>query len=182
MGQSSLCLTRRSFMAAGACAGVASLGLLAGCASAAPEASAPEEKAASPAEQEANVTTETNEDLAATGGDEVVYIVDRLTAKPGEGKALYDDFMTNMKPLMEAAGWTFVRATVAPAMWLDKDSSIIEIEWTMPDIAQAAWAYSSATRYNPEYVRWWAEVRGKAVAVDRVYSATESYLEVLNNV
>ena len=52
----------------------------------------------------------------------------------------------------------------------------------MPDIAQAAWAYSSATRYNPEYVKWWAEVRGKAVSVDRVYSASESYMEVLNNV
>lgn len=182
MRQSAPCLTRRSFVAAGACVGVASLGLLAGCTGGTTEASAPEGNTEDPTEQEANVATETNEGLAATGGDEVVYIVDRLTAKPGEGKALYDDFMTNMKPLMEGAGWTFVRATVAPAIWLAKDSSIIEIEWTMPDIAQAAWAYSSATRYNPEYVKWWAEVRGKAVSVDRVYSASESYMEVLNNV
>lgn len=122
------------------------------------------------------------EKLTTTQGENVVYIVDRLTAKPGDGKALYDDFMTNMKPLMEAAGWTFVRATVSPAMWLDTDSSVIEVEWTMPDIAQAAWAYSAMTRYNPAYVQWWAQAHDRAEAVSRIYSATPDYMEVLNNV
>lgn len=134
------------------------------------------------AAQQGENAAASNDSQTGTANDEVVYIVDRLTAKPGEGKALYDDFMANMKPIMEDAGWTFVRATVAPAIWLEKDSSIIEIEWTMPNIAQAAWAYSSATRYNPEYVAWWAGVREKAVSVDRLYSASESYMEVLNNV
>ena len=108
--------------------------------------------------------------------------MDRLVAKPGEGKAVLDDFMANMKPLIEGAGWRFKRATVAPAMWLDTDSNIIEIEWTMGDIVQEAWAYSSGTRYNPEYVQWWTDIRDRLVSNDRVYSAPEGYMEVLNNV
>lgn len=174
-------LSRRSFVAAGTCAAVASLGIMAGCA--AEPAAEPEPKEEAPAEPETPAPEqEAAASLPKTGDENVIYIVDRLVAKPGEGKAVLDDFMANMKPLMEGAGWTFKRATVAPALWLDTDSNIIEIEWTMPDIVQAAWAYSSGTRYNPVYVQWWASIRDRLVSNDRVYSASESYMEVLNNV
>lgn len=172
-------LSRRSFVAAGACATVASLGVLAGCAT--ETASAPEPKEEAP-ESAPEPASEPAADLADTGEENVIYIVDRLVAKPGEGKAVLDDFMANMKPLIEGAGWRFKRATVAPAMWLDTDSNIIEIEWTMGDIVQEAWAYSSGTRYNPEYVQWWTDIRDRLVSNDRVYSAPEGYMEVLNNV
>lgn len=172
-------LSRRSFVAAGACATVASLGVLAGCAT--ETAAAPEPKEEAP-ESAPEPASEPAADLADTGEENVVYIVDRLVAKPGDGKAVLDDFMANMKPLIEGAGWTFKRATVSPALWLDTDSNIIEIEWTMADIVQAAWAYSSGTRYNPEYVQWWAAMSDRLVSHDRVYSASESYMEVLNNV
>ncbi|WP_302961964.1 hypothetical protein [uncultured Adlercreutzia sp.] len=182
MRQSELTLSRRSFMAAGACAGIASLGLLAGCAATADVPAAqegPEEPAEEPAADPEPAPTA---DLAETGDENVIYIVDRLVTKPGEGKAVYDDFMATMKPLIEGAGWKFKRATVAPAMWLDTDSNVIEIEWTMADIVQEAWAYSSGTRYNPDYVQWWTDIRDRLVSNDRVYSAPESYMEVLNNV
>ncbi|WP_282191834.1 hypothetical protein [Adlercreutzia caecimuris] len=172
-------LSRRSFVAAGACATVASLGVLAGCAT--ETAAAPEPKEEAP-ESAPEPASEPAADLADTGEENVIYIVDRLVAKPGEGKAVLDDFMANMKPLIEGAGWRFKRATVAPAMWLDTDSNIIEIEWTMADIVQEAWAYSSGTRYNPEYVQWWTDIRDRLVSNDRVYSAPEGYMEVLNNV
>lgn len=172
-------LSRRSFVAAGACATVASLGVLAGCAT--ETAAAPEPKEEAP-ESAPEPASEPAADLADTGEENVIYIVDRLVAKPGEGKAVLDDFMANMKPLIEGAGWRFKRATVAPAMWLDTDNNIIEIEWTMGDIVQEAWAYSSGTRYNPEYVQWWTDIRDRLVSNDRVYSAPEGYMEVLNNV
>ncbi|MEB1813387.1 hypothetical protein [Adlercreutzia mucosicola] len=172
-------LSRRSFVAAGACATVASLGVLAGCAT--ETAAVPELKEEAP-ESAPEPASEPAADLADTGEENVIYIVDRLVAKPGEGKAVLDDFMANMKPLIEGAGWRFKRATVAPAMWLDTDSNIIEIEWTMGDIVQEAWAYSSGTRYNPEYVQWWTDIRDRLVSNDRVYSAPEGYMEVLNNV
>ncbi len=172
-------LSRRSFVAAGACATVASLGVLAGCAT--ETAAAPELKEEAP-ESAPEPASEPAADLADTGEENVIYIVDRLVAKPGDGKAVLDDFMANMKPLIEGAGWRFKRATVAPAMWLDTDSNIIEIEWTMGDIVQEAWAYSSGTRYNPEYVQWWTDIRDRLVSNDRVYSAPEGYMEVLNNV
>ena len=116
-------LSRRSFVAAGACATVASLGVLAGCAT--ETAAAPEPKEETPEAPEP--AAEPAADLADTGEENVIYIVDRLVAKPGDGKAVLDDFMANMKPLIEGAGWTLKRVTVSPAMWLDTDSNIIEI-------------------------------------------------------
>ena len=170
-------LSRRSFVGVGACATVASLGLLAGCITETAEAAEEKKEAPEAAEAEAAPAA----DSPKTEEENVIYIVDRLVTKPGEGKAVYDNFMENMKPLIEGAGWKFKRATVAPAMWLDTDSNIIEIEWTMADIVQEAWAYSSGTRYNPEYVQWWTEIRDHLVSNSRVYSAPESYMEVLNN-
>lgn len=170
-------LSRRSFVGVGACATVASLGLLAGCITETAEAAEEKKEAPEAAEAEAAPAA----DSPKTEEENIIYIVDRLVTKPGEGKAVYDNFMENMKPLIEGAGWKFKRATVAPAMWLDTDSNIIEIEWTMADIVQEAWAYSSGTRYNPEYVQWWAEIRDQLVSNSRVYSAPESYMEVLNN-
>ena len=175
-------LSRRSFVAAGACATVASLGVLAGCATETAAAPEPKEETPEAPEPAAEPASEPAADLADTGEENVIYIVDRLVAKPGDGKAVLDDFMANMKPLIEGAGWRFKRATVAPVMWLDTDSNIIEIEWTMGDIVQEAWAYSSGTRYNPEYVQWWATMSDRLVSNDRVYSAPEGYMEVLNNV
>lgn len=170
-------LSRRSFVGVGACATMASLGLLAGCITETAEAAEEKKEAPEAAEAEAAPAA----DSPKTEEENVIYIVDRLVTKPGEGKAVYDNFMENMKPLIEGAGWKFKRATVAPAMWLDTDSNIIEIEWTMADIVQEAWAYSSGTRYNPEYVQWWTEIRDQLVSNSRVYSAPESYMEVLNN-
>lgn len=169
-------LSRRSFVGIGACATVASLGALAGCITETGYAAEAKEEAAE-AEAEAAAAT----DEQKTEQENVIYIVDRLVTKPGEGKAVYDDFMENMKPLMEAGGWKFKRASVAPAIWLDTDSNIIEIEWTMADIVKEAWAYSSANRSNAEYQQWWVDVREHLVSNDRVYSAPESYMEVLNN-
>lgn len=170
-------LSRRSFVGVGACATVASLGLLAGCITDTATAAEAKEEEAKAAEPEGAPVA----DSSKVEEENVVYIVDRLVTKPGEGKAVYDDFMENLKPIIEGAGWKFKRATVSPAMWLDTDSNIIEIEWTMADIVQEAWAYSSATRYNPEYVQWWIDIRDHLVSNDRVYSASVSYMEVLNN-
>ncbi|MCI8425573.1 MAG: hypothetical protein HFJ72_07955 [Adlercreutzia sp.] len=183
MREDSLSLSRRSFVAVGACAGVASLGLLAGCSGNETAAAPVQEEEPTPAPEEPEASEPAaNEGLAATGSDELVYIVDRLTSKPGGGKELYDGYMNTIKPMIEAGGWTFVRATVSPAIWLDTDSNVIEIEWTMPDIAVAAWGSTGFTRSVPEYVEWWTWAHKEAEEISRVYSASETYMEVLNNV
>ena len=84
--------------------------------------------------------------------------------------------------MAEAAGLALESTTVAPPMWLDKDSNVVQVVWSMPDIAQAAWAMSSATRYDPAYVEWCSSVRKRVVSRDRSYFASEDYLEVLCNV
>lgn len=168
-------VSRRTFMALGAAASVASLGLLSGCSqeespksepTPAPEDAAPEEPSAQP----------------ETKPEEKVYVVDTFMPKPGDGKAFLDDYLKTYRPMAENAGMTLHSTTVAPPMWLDSDSNTIQVIWTLDDLAVAAWAMSSATRYNPEYVEWCAAVRKRVVSRDRSYFASEEYMEVLNNV
>lgn len=111
-----------------------------------------------------------------------LYIVDTIKPQPGDGKAFLDDYMSIYAPLAKDAGMTLVSSMVAPPLWIDTDSNIVQVVWTVDDIAQAAWAMNSATRYNPVYVEWWKAVRSRVAERDRSYYASESYMEVLNNV
>ena len=165
-------ISRRAFVTAGAVAGVASIGMLAGCSQQKEEeepVTDPEPQAAAP------------ETPSATPGEKV-YLVDTFRPKPGDGKAFLEDYLKTYGPMAEAAGLTLESSTVAPPMWLDKDSNVVQVVWSMPDIAQAAWAMSSATRYDPAYVEWCSSVRKRVVSRDRSYFASEDYLEVLCNV
>ncbi|WP_139651883.1 hypothetical protein [Raoultibacter phocaeensis] len=164
-------------MAVGATASVASLGILAGCTqqeTAKPEpVSEKETESGAPEEQEIPPATESANK---------VYVVDTFKPKPGDGKAFLDEYLKTYRPMAEGGGMAFVNATIAPPLWLENDSNIVQIVWTLDDIAVAAWAMSSATRYNPAYVEWWAAVRKRVLERDRSYFASEEYMEVLNNV
>lgn len=174
-------MTRRMFCAASATLGVASVGALAGC-------SAPSKSASfSEASDELSLANEKDEQKpvqseGSTGVEDKLYIVDTIKPKPGDGKSFLDDYMSTYAPLAEAAGMTLVACVVAPPIWIDTDSNIVQVTWTVDDIAEAAWAMNSATRYNPAYVEWWGSVRNRVVLRDRSYYASESYMEVLNNV
>lgn len=114
--------------------------------------------------------------------DQKLYIVDTIKPQPGDGKAFLDDYMATYAPIAQKAGMSLVSSMVAPPLWIDTDSNIVQVVWTVDDIAQAAWAMNSATRYDPAYVEWWKSVRSRVAERDRSYYASESYMEVLNNV
>lgn len=172
-------LTRRAFCVAGAMLGVSSVGALAGCSSAPEsEGASGEANTATPPVQEAGGAPEQNQ----PGVEEKLYIVDTIKPKPGDGKAFLDDYMATYAPVAEKAGMSLVGCLVSPPIWIDTDSITLQVTWTLDDIAVAAWAMNSATRYDPAYVAWWSSVRDRVASRDRSYYATETYMEVLNNV
>lgn len=170
-------ISRRAFVAVGAAASAASLGVLAGCSQ--KEPAKPEPIPEDPPDTEASEEQETQPVNAST---EKVYVIDTFTPKPEDGKAFLDEYLKTYRPMAEGGGMAFVSATVAPPIWLENDSNIIQIIWTLDDIAVAAWGMSSATRYNPAYVEWWKTVRSRVLKRDRSYYASEEYMEVLNHV
>lgn len=165
-------ISRRAFIVTGTVASIATIGALSGCAQQAESAPDPE-----PTPQASQPVPE--QDQTA---DSKVYIVDTFKPKPGDGKSFLNDYLKTYQPMAEGAGMTLVSTTVAPPMWLDSDSNQVQIIWTIDDLAVAAWAMSSATRYNPAYVEWCSQVRKRVVERDRSYYASEEYMEVLNNV
>lgn len=172
-------LTRRTFCVAGAMLGVSSMSVLAGCSgSPEPEGSSADSAPAMPPDQKSGAEA----DVASSGVAEKLYIVDTIKPKPGEGKAFLDDYLATYVPLAKKAGMSLVGCMISPPIWIDTDSNTLQATWTVDDIAVAAWAMNSATRYDPAYVSWWSSVRDRVVSLDRSYYATESYMEVLNNV
>lgn len=174
-------MKRRDFvkLAGLSVATVGATGMLAGCATG--KETADEADDAKTDETTAETVDAPQEDGAADS-EEKLYIVDTFSPKPGDGKKFLDDYMSTYAPMAQGAGMKLVRTTVAPPMWLDDDSNIIQVVWTLDDIAQQAWAMISATRYIPEYVEWNLAVRDRVLSRDRSYYASEEYMEVLNNV
>lgn len=170
--EESIAMDRRGFLKTAAVSGAAlgSLGILGACTTEGADAAANEE---SEAVVEQTPSAETS--------SEKVYIVDTYVPAVGDGKAFLDEYMEFLKPLEEAVGMTHVNTTVAPPIWLKDDSNTIQIVWTVDDIAVGAWA-TTPTRYNPEYIEWFAKIRKRVVSRDRSYYASEEYMEVLNNV
>lgn len=168
-------ISRRTFVAVGAAAGIASIGMLSGCAE---KESTPEPKPEPEQDDKGAAAPARPEQQTA----ERLYIVDTFVPKPDDGEAFLNDYMTIYKPMAEKAGMVLESSTVAPPIWLGDDSNTIQVIWSLADIAVEAWAMNSATRYDPAYVEWCADVRKRVLSRDRSYFASEAYMEVLNNV
>lgn len=80
----------------------------------------------------------------------MIYVIDDILAKPGQGQALYDAYMARYVPGAEARGMTLQHRLVEPAMWLPEDSNRLIFIWVQPH-AGAVWAPSTA----PAWTQTW---------------------------
>lgn len=110
-----------------------------------------------------------------------VYVVDRITAKPGDGEALMEEYLSFYAPLAEQCGAELVSKRVAPPFWLPMDSNTLEFTWRVSGIG-GCWGIASPQRANPDVVAWWAGLRDRVVDQDRSYFADPSDMEGLNYV
>lgn len=113
--------------------------------------------------------------------DMTVYCVDRFETKPGEGKAFLDYYMENFPEKAEQYGMKLESALVSPPVWLDNASNTIEVTWSIAGFNGWA-AMVNASRYQPETLAFWREVRSKLVSQDRSYYAKSEDMEMINNV
>lgn len=115
-------------------------------------------------------------------GDIPVLVVDHFVAKPGEGKAFLEYFLTNYQTMAEAAGLTLKRTLVSPPVWFTDMSNTIEVVWEMQG-GNAFWGiYTAATRQDPRSIEFWRDIKSCVEYHDRMYLGDAEGLEAMNNV
>ena len=81
-----------------------------------------------------------------------VFVIDRLEAKPGDGPALLEEYLTFYVPRAEACYAELVATRVAPPCWLDTDSNTLEFTWKVAGIG-GCWGIDSPLRADAEVVQ-----------------------------
>lgn len=113
--------------------------------------------------------------------DTEIYCIDRFTTKPNQGPDFLAYFLDNYLEKAQSYGMTLKGTLVSPPVWLDNASNTIELVWAINGFNGWA-AMVNASRYQPETLDFWREVRTRVVAHDRSFFGRESDLEVLGNV
>lgn len=179
MAKAQQACSRREFLKVGAVVGVSAVaaGTLSACAQ---EQKA--EEPAAPAEEPAE--EKQAEAPAETASGDTIYIVDVLHAKPGDGKALFDHYMSEYAPGAQQRGMTLVHTNVNPPIWLnDADANnTLEFVWSVPGMM--GWATMvGSSRYNPEVapglIEFWRAVDDRVLSRTRTLSAPDTDVESL---
>jgi hypothetical protein len=92
-----------------------------------------------------------------------VFVIDDLTAKPGQGEALWRAYLERYAPGAARRGMSLVHQLVSPAFWLPDGSNRLLFVWTVSG-AGGAWAMKHAGREDPEVTAWWTEQAPQWVA------------------
>lgn len=174
-------VTRRGFLKVGAAAGcaAATLGVLGGCAG----TTTGSEPAPEPApEPELSETGDEKEAEAPAGGEAaapMIYLIDRLVAKPGRGRAVYDRYLERFQAIAAEKGMALEHAIVAPPLWLTDpvSNNTLEFIWSFEGYG----ALAAAIAYgDPSVTAWWRELEEQLESRDRSYFSSEADVEVLN--
>lgn len=100
-----------------------------------------------------------------------VYLVDRLTARPGRAQELLQAYRERYLPGAQARGLRLERTLLSPPLWLEEQSNTIEFVWAM-DGAAGFWAMTQQARLDPAVRDWWREARELIETRERYLSAT----------
>lgn len=113
--------------------------------------------------------------------DTEIYCIDRFVTKPDQGKEFLEYFMGEYLEKAQSYGMTLKSTLVSPPLWLNNASNTVEIVWAIAGFN--GWANMvNSSRYQPETLAFWREVRTRVVSHDRSFFGNESDLEVLGNV
>ena len=93
----------------------------------------------------------------------MIVIRDELTARAGEGQALFDLYMADYAPGARQRGMTLTHTLVSPPLWLDDGVNILLFVWTLPD-APAFWRKNNLGRRDPEVRACWARIEALVVS------------------
>ena len=116
------------------------------------------------------------------GGERrLIQAVDEIVAKPGEGKALLDDYLERYAPAARERGMVLEQILVSPPMWLDDQSNALTFRWSIADTA-GWWQMRFVGGNDPAVAAWWAEVDARAVSRRRFFASEPGNIERLCDV
>lgn len=110
-----------------------------------------------------------------------IQAVDEIVAKPGEGKALLEDYLARYAPGARERGMMLEQILVSPPMWLDDQSNTLTFRWSLAG-AGAWWQMRFVGGNDPAVAAWWAEVDTRAVSRRRFFAAAPGDIESLCDV
>lgn len=112
----------------------------------------------------------------------MIWVVDEVETKPGQGQAFLAAYREHYAPGATARGLRLIREMVEPAMWLDEASNRLLLIWET-DSAGAVWAAKHRARADEAVIRWWTEQAPEYLLSRRRYTmAPADALEALDNV
>jgi len=85
---------------------------------------------------------------------ERVYIIDRITVKPGQGEAFARACRERYQPGAEARGMRLELNLVAPPLWLQDQANTLLYVWSVEGVA-GYWGMSFQGRQDPALQDWW---------------------------
>jgi hypothetical protein len=92
-----------------------------------------------------------------------VFVIDDLTARPGQGEALQRAYRERYAPGAARRGLMLVHELVSPPYWLPDGENRLLFVWSARGPA-GVWAAKHAGRPDPEVVAWWTEEAPRLVA------------------
>ena len=92
-----------------------------------------------------------------------VFVIDDLTAKPGQGEALRRAYLERYAPGAVRRGMRLVHQLVSPPYWLPDGSNRLLFIWALAGPG-GAWAMKHAGRQDPELIAWWTDEAPRLVA------------------
>lgn len=87
-----------------------------------------------------------------------IFVIDRITARPGLGEALLERYLREYVPVAEKRGFTLVHRWVAPPVWLmGTQGNVLTFIWSVEGVANY-WEYIRQQRTDPGSGDWWHEI------------------------
>lgn len=111
----------------------------------------------------------------------LIQVIDEIVARPGEGKALLDDYLARYAPGARARGMVLEQILVSPPLWLDDQSNTLSFRWSLADTA-AWWGMRAIGGGDPTVAAWWTETDARAISRRRVFASDPSDIAELGNV
>jgi len=83
-----------------------------------------------------------------------VYLIDRITAKPGQARALAQAYRDRYAAGAEARGMRLELSLLLPPLWLDTQANTLLYAWSVAGPA-GFWAMAFQGRQDPALQDWW---------------------------
>ena len=115
-------------------------------------------------------------------GNEIIYVLDEITPKAGQGRALFDHYMEAYAPVARARGLKLEHAWVNPPVWLEGEQlNVLYFVWSVVGVA-GYWGVEAKARWDETSSDFWRDIEPMITARRRSVLAEAADLAGLANV